>query len=116
MPYFSDTSKKNVCKHSASFLRPSNSELSQTNSRHTSVQFLQDRCHILEHILCYSEISPMNNIIKDFESMSDFYLRQLAKEIEIYRFSSDERSQLLDFLNYLRSVTREIEDMLLVQH
>lgn len=116
MSYFSDTSKKNVCKHSANLLRPSNSELSQTNSQHTSVQFLQNRCQFLEHILCYSEISPMNNIIKDFEFMSDFYLHQLAKEIEIYRFSSDERSQLLDFLSYLRSVTREIEDMLFVRH
>lgn len=114
MPDFSDT-KKNVCKHSASFLRPSNSELSQTNSQNTSVQFLQNRCQILEHILCYSEISPMNNIIKNFEFMSDFYLRQLAKEIEIYRFSSDERSQLLDFLNFLHSATREIEDMLFLR-
>ncbi len=105
MPNFS---KKNICKNSVN--------LFHLDSPVNSVQFLQNRCQILEHILCYSEISPMNVILKDFKSMSDFYLHQLAKEVEIYRLSSDERSNLLDFLDYLRSATRELEDMLLVQH
>ena len=84
-------------------------------SSDNSSTILQRRCQVLEHILAYSEISPTSHIINDFKSVSDFYLLQLAKEIEIYRLSADERSQLLDFLDYLHSVTREIEDMLFVQ-
>ncbi len=62
------------------------------------LKIFKDRCHVLEHILKYGEISPMSNIIEDYKSMSTFYLRQLVKEIEIYRASSNERSQLLAFL------------------
>lgn len=80
------------------------------------VQSLQNRCNILEHILSYSEISPMPQIIRDYKSMSTFYLQQLAKEMEIYRVSAEERTELLDFLNYLRSVTRDVEEILLVNH
>lgn len=89
---------------------------SQNISSDNSSTILQRRCQVLEHILAYSEISPMSHIINDFKSVSDFYLLQLAKEIEIYRLSSDERSQLLDFLDYLHSATREIEDMLFIHH
>ena len=77
-------------------------------------KLLHDRCQILEHLLRSVEISPMSNIIEEYKSMSNFYLRQLVKEIEIYRSSSDERSQLIDFLHYLRSVTREVEEILIV--
>ena len=77
---------------------------------------LQHRCHTLEHILAHCDVSPMSNIIREYKSMSDFYLLQLIKEVEIYRVSSNERSELLDFVNYLHSVTSEIEDMLIVEH
>lgn len=94
------------------------STFSQPDSSMKSNEFLilNNRCRILENILYYADISPMPSIIKDFKSMSDFYLHQLVKEIEFYRFSSPERSQLLDFLHYLHSVTHEIEDMLFVEH
>lgn len=75
---------------------------------------LQNRCKILEHVLCYGEISPMPQIIREYKSMSTFYLQQLAKKIEFYRLSSCERSELLNFLEYLHSVTRDVEEMLLV--
>ena len=75
----------------------------------------KNRCRVLEHILSYSEISPMVQIIKEYQSMSTFYLQQLTKEIEIYRISAEERAAMLDFLNYLKSVTREIEEMMLVE-
>ena len=89
--------------------------VAQLQNEITRLRNEKNRCHILEHILRYGEISPMSNIIRDFKSMSDFYMHQLVKEIEIYRSSSDERSQLIDFLNYLHSVTREIEDILIVE-
>ena len=79
------------------------------------LESLKNRCRVLEHILSYSEISPMTQIIKDYKSMSRYYLQQLVKEIEIYRISSAERTVMLEFLNYLRSVTRDIEEMLMVE-
>ena len=82
----------------------------------SELQLWKERCHAMENILCYGEIFPMPNIIKEYRNMSDFYLQQLAKEIEIYRFNTEERNNLLDFLNYLRSITDEIEDMLFVEH
>lgn len=79
-----------------------------------NAKLLQDRCQLLEHLLRSVEVSPMSNIIEEYKSMSTFYLRQLVKEIEIYRASADERSKLLDFLAYLRSVTREVEELLII--
>ena len=60
-------------------------------------------------------ISSMAHIIHNYKSMSDFYIAQLTKEIAIYRYSEEERAKLLDFINYLRSITHELEDMLLVK-
>lgn len=79
------------------------------------LETLKNRCRVLEHLLSYSEISPMTQIIKEYKSMSTFYLQQLTKEIEIYRISSEERSAMLEFLSYLRSVTRDIEEMLMAR-
>ena len=75
---------------------------------------LQKRCRSLEHLPAFCDISPMDHIIHDYKSMSDFYLAQLTKEIAIYRYSEEERAKLLAFIDYLRSITNEIEDMLLV--
>lgn len=79
------------------------------------LETLKNRCRVLEHILSYSEISPMTQIIKEYKSMSTFYLQQLTKEIEIYRISPEERSAMLDFLSYLRSVTHDLEEMLMAR-
>ena len=70
----------------------------------------------LIHRLAFCDISPMDHIIHDYKSMSDFYLAQLSKEIAIYRFSEEERAKLLEFVNYLRSITNDIENMLLVNN
>ena len=75
---------------------------------------LQKRCRSLEHMLAFCDISPMDHIIHDYKSMSDFYLAQLSKEIAIYRYSEDERIKLLAFIDYLHSITNDIEDMLMV--
>ena len=72
------------------------------------IQDLQNQCNILEHILCYSEIYPMSQIIQDYKAMSTFYLQHLAKEINFCRLSRCERSELLNFLEYLHSVTRGV--------
>ena len=76
---------------------------------------LQNRCKALEHLLLFNDGSPSAHIIHDFKAITQLYLIQLAKEIEIYRFCADERENLIDFLEYLRSVTREIEDMIHIE-
>ena len=87
----------------------------QVQSDSRKISDLQNRCRSLEHLLAFCDISPMAHIIHAYKSMSDFYLSQLSKEIEIYRYSEEERANLLDFINYLRSITHEIENMLLVK-
>ena len=88
------------------------SELSTSSNQNV---LLKNRCLALEHLLLFNDGSPSAHIIQDFKAISQLYLVQLAKEIEIYRFCSDERANLLDFLDYLRSVTEEIEDMIFVE-
>ena len=80
------------------------------------IEELKKRCDTLERILAHCDISPMTQIIKEYKSMSNFYLLQLLKEVEIYRTSADGRSELKDFVDYLHSVTEEIEEMLMIEH
>ena len=80
------------------------------------VKILKMRCEVLEKILRYSDISPMPQIIEEYKAMSTYYLQQLMKEIEIYRISSEERSVLMDFLEYLNYVETDIKEMLLVEN
>ncbi len=75
-------------------------------------QMVNQRCLTLERLLLFGEVSSIPRVVHDFKAMSEFYLIQLSKEIEIYRYCPEERAELLDFLKYLRSVTQEIEDMM----
>ena len=79
------------------------------------VEVLNQHCLALEHLILFNDGSPSAHIIHDFKAITQLYLIQLAKEIEIYRFCEDERSNLIDFLEYLRSVTQEIEDMIFIE-
>ena len=56
----------------------------QLSSCFEELDSLRNHCRVMEHILSYSEISPMTQIIKEYKSMSTFYLQQLTKEIEIF--------------------------------
>lgn len=76
----------------------------------------KQRCLFLEHILNYGQISPMDNIISEFKSISSVYLSQLANEVNIYRSSSKERTELIDFAHFLHNLSHEIEDMLIIRH
>lgn len=80
------------------------------------IQILSQRCLNLEHLILFGDITSVPHVVHDFKAMSQFYLPQLAKEIEIYRFCPEERAEVLDFLKYLRSVTQEIEDMVFDTH
>ena len=76
----------------------------------------KQQCLFLEHLIQFGQVSPMDNIIADFKSLSSLYLSQLANEINIYRSSSKERAELIDFAHFLRDISREIEDMLIFHH
>lgn len=76
------------------------------------LQMLRQHCLNLENLILFSNISTLPHVVHDFKAMTHFYLLQLAKEIEIYRFCPEERAEVLDFIQYLHSVTQEIEDML----
>ena len=78
------------------------------------LQMVNQRCLTLERLLLFGEVSSVPRVVRDFKAMSQFYLIHLSKEIEIYRYCPDERAEILDFLKYLRSVTQEIEDMMLL--
>jgi hypothetical protein len=87
----------------------------KANSSFQQIQLLQQRCLNLERLIMFTDISTVPHVVHDFKAMSQFYLLQLAKEIESYRFCPDERAELIDFLDYLHSVTHEIEDLLLIE-
>lgn len=83
-------------------------------SSHQNI-LLQNRCCALEHLLLFNDGAPSEHIIQDFKAISQLYLLHLAKEAEIYRFCAEERANLIGFLDYLRSVTQEIEDIIFVE-
>ena len=86
----------------------------ELDSLSQQIQMLRQRCLNLERLILFGNISEVPHIVHDFKAMTQFYLLQLAKEIEIFRFCPEERAEVLDFLKYLRSVTQEIEDMIFV--
>lgn len=88
----------------------------ELDSSSRQIQMLRQRCLNLERLILFGDISSVPHVVHDFKAMTQFYLLQLAKEIEIYRFCPEERTEVLDFLKYLRSVTQEIEDMVFVVH
>lgn len=89
-----------------------NDELEEFGNVSKQLQLVHQRCLTLERLLLFGEVSSVPRVVHDFKDMSQFYLIQLSKEIEIYRYCPEERAEILDFLKYLRSVTQEIEDML----
>lgn len=80
------------------------------------LQLCKQHCLFLEHLIQFGQVSPMDNIIVDFKSLSSLYLSQLANEINIYRSSSKERAELIDFAHFLRDISLEIENMLISHH
>ena len=91
-----------------------NGKVEEVSNVSKQLQLVNLRCLTLERLLLFGEVSSVPRVVRDFKTMSQFYLIQLSKEIEIYRYCPDERSEILDFLKYLRSVTQEIEDMMLL--
>lgn len=76
---------------------------------------LRQHCLNLENIILFGNISTVPHVVNDFKDITHFYLLQLAKEIEIYRFCPEERTEVLELIKYLRSSAQEIEDMLFME-
>ena len=56
---------------------------------------LQRRCRSLEHMLAFCDISPMDHIIHDYKSMSDFYIAQLTIVAAVLADASPEEYKFL---------------------
>ena len=65
---------------------------------------LEKKCKSLEKILHYGNISPVTNLIDEYQTMSKKYLREIAGELEYYIVSTDERQALIMFIDYIKYI------------
>ena len=102
-----------LLEHENSRLKSKSSvDSSESANPSKQLQMLRQHCLNLENLILFGNISTVPHVVHDFKDMTHFYLLQLAKEIEIYRFCPEERAEVLNFIKYLRSTAQEIEDML----
>ncbi len=76
------------------------------------VEELEEKCRMLEDALKYGEITTLSRMIMEYQSMSVSYLEHISKEMQIYRYSYEERQQGMEFIKYLRQVASELEGLL----
>lgn len=76
------------------------------------VEELEEKCRMLEDALKYGEVTSLSRMITEYQAMSVSYLEHISKEMQIYRYSYEERQQGMEFINYLRNVASELEGLL----
>ena len=76
------------------------------------VEELEEKCRMLEDALKYGEITTLSRMIMEYQAMSVSYLENISKEMQIYRYSYEERQQGMEFIQYLRQVASELEGLL----
>ena len=76
------------------------------------VEELEEKCRMLEDALKYGEITTLSRMIMEYQAMSVSYLEHISKEMQIYRYSYEERQQGIEFIKYLRQVASELEGLL----
>ena len=76
------------------------------------VDELEEKCRMLEDALKYGEITTLSRMIMEYQAMSVSYLEHISKEMQIYRYSYEERQQGMEFIKYLRQVATELEGLL----
>lgn len=76
------------------------------------VEELEEKCRMLEDALKYGEITTLSRMIMEYQAMSVSYLEHISKEMQIYRYSYEERQQGMEFIKYLRQVASELEGLL----
>ena len=73
---------------------------------------LEERCKLLEDALKYGEVTTLSRQITEYQAMSVGYLEQISQEMQIYRYSYEERQKGLELVEYLRQVAGELERLL----
>ncbi|SDZ77905.1 hypothetical protein [Selenomonas ruminantium] len=76
------------------------------------VEELEEKCRMLEDALKYGEVTTLSRMIMEYQAMSVSYLEHISKEMQIYRYSYEERQQGMEFISYLRNVAFELEGLL----
>ena len=76
------------------------------------VEELEEKCRRLEEALKYGKITTLSQMITEYQAVSVSYLEHISKEMQIYRYSYEERQQGMEFINYLRSIATELEGLL----
>ncbi len=76
------------------------------------VEQLEEKCRMLEDALKYGEVTTLSRMIMEYQAMSVSYLEHISKEMQIYRYSYEERQQGMEFISYLRNVASELEGLL----
>jgi hypothetical protein len=73
---------------------------------------LEEKCQLLENALKYGEVTSLVRQIAEYQAMSVGYLEIISKEMQIYRYSYEERQKGLELIGYLRSVADELEGLM----
>ncbi len=73
---------------------------------------LEEKCKFLEEALKYGEVTTLTRQIAEYQAVSLGYLENISKEMQIYRYSYEERQKALELVEYLRQVAMELEGML----
>ena len=76
------------------------------------VEELEEKCKMLEEALKYGEVTSLSRMIMEYQAMSVSYLEHISKEMQIYRYSYEERQRGMEFIEYLRQVASELEGLL----
>ena len=74
---------------------------------------LEDENAKLDYIITNGNISSIEDIVSNFKSVAKDHLSKLTRELCRYHASSDERQCLLEFLEYLNFVIKELEKFLI---
>ena len=73
---------------------------------------LEKRCKLLEEALKYGDVTSLTRQITEYQAVSVGYLEGISKEMQIYRYSYEERQKALELVGYLRQVALELEGLL----
>ena len=73
---------------------------------------LEEKCELLENALKYGEVTSLVRQIAEYQAVSVGYLEIISKEMQIYRYSYEERQKGLELIGYLRSVADELEGLM----
>lgn len=76
---------------------------------------MEKRNKELEKIIEYGNISTVSSIINEFKNSSAIQLERLSRELQFYSVCEEEYEDLLEFINYIEKVEKELKNFLFLQ-